>query len=148
MKEIRIYLATSARSPKVSYAAAGYVLEYQTAKGPATLRGFETYEDTTKNKVELQILIAALSRLREKGLQLIVYTNSEYVAAAIRQGWVQQWKGRNWKNTRGAPIKNAAEWEKLDNLLLGQAIRIKTGADHPYREWLEWEISKKCHEGK
>lgn len=145
MKEINIYLATSARSPKVAHAAAGYILEYHTAKGPATLRGFETYEDTTKNKVELQILIAALRRIREKGLHLIIYIDSAYVSGTIGQGWVQQWKDQGWKTARGEPVKNAAEWEELEKLAAGQDLEFKIGESHQYREWMDWEISKKCH---
>lgn len=124
------------------------MLEYETAKGPATLRGFEEYENETRNRVELRTLIAACSRLREKGLHLTIYTDSVYVSAAIEQGWVQQWKDQGWKIACGEPVKNAAEWEELESLLAGQEISVKKRQSHPYRDWLEWEISKKCHERK
>ena len=148
MKEVSIYIAITPNTPRASVAAGGYILEYQTTKGPATLRGFETFCDATKHQTELRTLIAALRRIREKGICLRIYTDATYVAAALEQGWTQHWAESGWKTTRGAPVKNEEEWKELLELLAGQAFCFETGTSHPYREWLEWEISKKCNDKK
>ena len=48
-------------------------------------RGFR---HTTNNRMELLAVIEGLKALRKKGLSVVVYSDSQYVVKAIKEGWI------------------------------------------------------------
>lgn len=129
MYEVHIYTSVSGKSPKRRKVTGFYYLETQTSKGPARLEN--TVEMTaTANQAELIVLNEALKHVHKK-CEIIIHTDSEYVTAAFRQGWIQKWKDSGWKNARGQPLANGEEWQKTLNLLSGKPFQVilneKTG---------------------
>lgn len=143
MKLIRIYLATTAKAPKNPRAHVGYVLEYDTAGGPLTLSDFKELLDVTKHQADLLALIEALRRLKNRGMRLQIYTDSDHIASAFEKGWVERWARAGWRTAKGAPVKNREEWLEVLRLLAGQAFCFEIKKPHAYRGWLERELRKR-----
>lgn len=143
MKLIRIYLATTAKAPKNPRAYAGYVLEYDTAGGPLTLSDFKELSGVTRNQADLLALIEALRRLKNRGMRLQIYTDSDHIASAFEKGWVERWARAGWRTAKGAQVKNKEEWLEVLRLLAGQAFCFEVKKTHEYRGWLERELKKR-----
>lgn len=140
--QVNIYTYSSAKGLKRQNAKAGYILSTQTQKGEATLSDFKILEDVTANQSELQILILALKRMKQRSV-LHIYTESMYVANAIEK-WLENWKKNNWTGAKGKPIANLEEWQELDKLLAGHDYTIHVQEEHEYKKWLKSEIERKC----
>ena len=70
---------------------------------------------TTNNRMELTAVISALEALREP-CEVELWTDSQYIARAINEGWLAGWKRRGWKRKEGE-LKNPELWQRLDALL-------------------------------
>lgn len=72
--------------------------------------------DTTNNRMELTAVISGLTALKEP-CQVELYTDSQYIASAINQGWLESWKRRGWKKADRSPVLNQELWQQLDGQL-------------------------------
>ena len=70
------------------------------------------YERTTNNRMELLGAIVALEALKNP-CAVTLYTDSQYVANAFNQHWVDGWLKRGWKNAKKEPVKNVDLWKRL-----------------------------------
>lgn len=70
------------------------------------------YERTTNNRMELLGVIVALETLKSP-CEVTLYTDSQYVANAFNQHWVDGWLKRGWKNAKKEPVKNVDLWQRL-----------------------------------
>lgn len=141
MKQVMIYIATNAKGAYQKKAVYGYVLECETAKGPATLTKINTMEGKTRHQIELATLNDALGRLKRE-CDLKIYTDSPYLAGTWQQGWVKKWEAAGWKNSRGEDVGNQAEWQETLALLKDRTVSFCLKEPHPYRAWLERELKK------
>ncbi len=92
--------------------------------------------ETTNNRMELTAVIAALQALKYP-CQVRLTTDSQYVAKAINEGWLENWKSRGWRTAGKAPVKNVDLWQTLDELLIihdVQFLWVKGHAGHPENE--------------
>jgi len=88
------------------------------------------YRLTTNNRMELMAVIAGLKALKRTGMQVTVYSDSQYIVKAIEQGWLNTWIKTNFKGGK----KNADLWKEF--YLLSQKhqlkfIWVKGHADNP-----------------
>ena len=51
---------------------------------------------TTNNRMELMGVIAALEAMKKTGLSIKVYTDSQYIVKAIKEGWLNKWLATNF----------------------------------------------------
>jgi ribonuclease HI len=70
------------------------------------------YRLTTNNRMELMAVIAALEALKKNDLELVIYSDSNYVVKAIMQGWLKKWLRTGFKGG----IKNKDLWMKYHEL--------------------------------
>ncbi len=110
MKNVTIYTdgACSGNPGPGGWAA---ILRY--GAGERELSGGEAL--TTNNRMELLAVIRALEALKEP-CQVTLCTDSQYIANALNNGWLRDWKKRGWKR-RDGELKNAELWQALDGLL-------------------------------
>ena len=141
MKQVKIYTYSGIKGLKPQDGAAGYLLETDTPAGVKTLHKVMKILCATANQSELIVLIEALKRMREP-CSLIIFTESEYVAAGYRNGWVDKWLQSGWMTAKGKEVANRAEWEELDELLSCHEFSFETAKAHEYRMWLKNEVSK------
>ena len=89
------------------------------------------FRHTTNNRMELMAVIEGLKALRKKGISVIVYSDSQYVVKAVKEGWLKKWIATNFKGDK----KNPDLWKELYSLLQENEINfrwIKGHADNPF----------------
>ncbi len=89
------------------------------------------YRKTTNNRMELMGVIAALEALKKKDLNVTVYTDSQYIVKAIKEGWLNKWLATNFAGGK----KNKDLWVKFYNLYKEHKVKfvwVKGHADNVY----------------
>lgn len=92
--------------------------------------------DTTNNRMELSAVINALSLLKEP-CSVILYSDSQYVCNALKNGWAKKWKSNGWMRNKKEPALNPELWDKLLTLCEIHTLDIrwvKGHAGHPENE--------------
>ena len=117
MKEVTIY-TDGACSGNPGPGGWGAILEYKGKR--RELSGGEA--QTTNNRMELLAAISALEALKEP-CAVTLYTDSQYFAKAINDGWLIGWKKKGWKRKDG-PLKNPDLWQTLDALLAQHEVTV------------------------
>lgn len=145
MDEVNIYLYTTIKGPGKKPGALIYILELKTYKGPVTLTKAEPLEDATAHQAELKALIEALKHLNRQ-CNLSIYTDSDYLAAAFKQGWLENWIKNGWKNSKGEPVANMSEWQETLNLLGLNTFEFHVKKEHSYYRWMRMETEKMVKE--
>ena len=141
MKEVSIYTVSGIKEPRKINGCIGYVLEYypENSRYPKTLKAIEPVTNMSKNSSELEALIRALKRMREKCL-LTIYTESEYLYEGYAENnYVKQWKKNGWQKSRGGEIANCGQWKEIDALLQGNLYRFLLKENNAYTFGLEYE---------
>ncbi|HQQ93718.1 MAG TPA: ribonuclease HI [Bacteroidia bacterium] len=68
----------------------------------------EGFRLTTNNRMELLAVITGLESIKDKNLQVKVYSDSKYVVDAINQKWVLAWQKTGFKKKANADL-----WERF-----------------------------------
>ena len=88
--------------------------------------------ETTNNRKELRAVIEALSALKEP-CEVELWTDSQYIARAINEGWLAGWKRRGWRRKEGE-LKNPELWQRLDALLGEHKVTVNWLRGHDGQE--------------
>ena len=94
------------------------------------------YERTTNNRMELMGVIAGLEALKYP-CTVVVCTDSQYVANAFNNHWVDGWKRRGWKTAAKQPVKNEDLWKRLLRAMAPHTVTftwVRGHAGHPENE--------------
>lgn len=89
------------------------------------------YRRTTNNRMELMGVIAALEALKKPNLNITIYTDSQYIVKAVKEGWLNKWLATNFAGGK----KNKDLWVKFYNLYKQHHIKfvwVKGHADNEY----------------
>src|SRR4051812_45642188 len=65
--------------------------------GPVEKELSHGYRRTTNNRMELMAVIAALESLKREGLNITIYSDSQYIVKSVEQGWLKNWIATNFK---------------------------------------------------
>jgi ribonuclease HI len=88
----------------------------------------EGYKFTTNNRMELLAVITGLEALKKHGCNVLIYTDSRYVADAVEKRWVFRWESKNFKKK-----KNPDLWIRFLKVYRRHTVRfiwIKGHADN------------------
>lgn len=94
------------------------------------------YKMTTNNRMELMAVIVGLEALKRPS-NVRVVTDSQYVAKAIKEKWLDNWIARGWRKADKKPVLNVDLWKRLLPLLEQHTVTfewIKGHAGHPENE--------------
>ena len=86
----------------------GVVLIYNSHKKELSVG----YQMTTNNRMELMAVIAGLEALKKEGLNVTIYSDSQYIVKAIEEGWLEKWVKTNFKGGK----KNKDLWMRFYEL--------------------------------
>ena len=89
------------------------------------------YRLTTNNRMELMGVIAGLEALKKKGLNITIYSDSQYIVKAIKEGWLNKWLATNFAKGK----KNKDLWVRFYNLYVLHHVKfvwVKGHADNEY----------------
>lgn len=70
------------------------------------------FRKTTNNRMELMAVIAGMEAMKRPGLHITVYSDSQYVVKAIKEGWLNKWLATNFAKGK----KNKDLWVKFYDL--------------------------------
>lgn len=104
------------------------------------------YRLTTNNRMELMGVIAALEAMKKTGLNITIYSDSQYIVKAIKQGWLNKWMATNF--SKGT--KNKDLWVRFNNLYKQHNIKfvwVKGHADNVYNNRCD-ELATAAADGK
>lgn len=88
------------------------------------------YRLTTNNRMELMAVIAGLEALKKEGMNITIYSDSQYVVKAVQEGWLKNWVATNFKGGK----KNKDLWLHYYELAKKNNIRfvwVKGHANNP-----------------
>ena len=89
------------------------------------------YSHTTNNRMEIRAVLAGLEALKKKGLNVTIYSDSQYVVNSVTKGWLDNWIATNFKGGK----KNKDLWLQYKELAKDQKINfvwVKGHADNPF----------------
>jgi len=66
----------------------------------------EGYELTTNNRMELLAVIKGLEAVKWKNAEIVVYTDSKYVADSVNKRWVFEWEQKQFKKRKNSDLWN------------------------------------------
>lgn len=78
------------------------------------------YRLTTNNRMELMGVIAGLEALKKQGLNIVIYSDSQYIVKAIKEGWLNKWMATNFAKGK----KNKDLWVRFYNLYKQHHIKF------------------------
>ncbi len=87
------------------------------------------YRLTTNNRMELMAVIVALKALTKEGLDILIYTDSQYVLNSVEKKWLDGWIRTNFKGGK----KNKDLWMEYYHLAKKHSIKfvwVKGHADN------------------
>ncbi len=84
------------------------------------------YRLTTNNRMELMAVIAALQAMKKNNLDLLIYSDSNYVVKAFEQGWLTKWIKTDFKGGK----KNKDLWLQFYKLAQDHCIKFKWVKGH------------------
>ena len=61
-------------------------------------------KETTNNIMELTAVVEGLKMLKFP-CEVELYSDSAYIVNAFNQGWIYNWKKKNWKTSDGKEVK-------------------------------------------
>ena len=99
--------------------------------GPVEKELSHGYRRTTNNRMELMAVIAALESLKREGLNITIYSDSQYIVKSVEQGWLKNWIATNFKGGK----KNKDLWLQYHELAKPHNIRfvwVRGHADNAY----------------
>ena len=112
--EITIY-TDGASSGNPGPGGFGVVLKY----GRHRLEKSQGFRLTTNNRMELLAVITGLEALKKTGSNVVVFTDSKYVADAVAKGWVFQWESKGFRKK-----KNPDLWKRFLNIYRKHKVRF------------------------
>jgi ribonuclease HI len=74
-----------------------------------------SYRLTTNNRMEIMAAIAGLQALKGR-CTVTLYTDSQYLANAVMQGWAKRWRANGWKRNKADRALNPDLWQELLDL--------------------------------
>ena len=91
-------------------------------------------DNTTNNRMEILAVIKGLEALKEK-CKVNVYSDSQYVVDAFKEGWIDAWQNSGWKTAGKKEVKNVELWQQLLSLVKNHEvdfIKVKGHSDNEY----------------
>ncbi len=120
----------------------GAILKWGAAKKELS----QGYRLTTNNRMELMAVIAALEALTKNNMSVTIYSDSQYVVRAVKEGWLKKWIATDFKGGK----KNKDLWKRYYQLSQKHSIQfiwVKGHADNPYNNRCD-ELATAAADGK
>lgn len=146
MFHVRIFIETSHRGIRPADGWYWSIVEYKTAKGPATVEYKNCVKESTWNKLELIGLAKALKALK-RPCETEIFTDNPYLYNAVTKKWVEKWEKSGWKNEKGEQIRHENLWKIILAEMAPHTVEMRLCENHEYKNAMKTELSKMM-EGK
>lgn len=104
------------------------------------------YKRTTNNRMELMAVIAGLKALKKEGMNVTIYSDSQYVVKAVEEGWLKNWIATNFKGGK----KNKDLWLAFDELAKKHKLKfvwVRGHADNAFNNRCD-ELATEAADGE
>ena len=91
-------------------------------------------KETTNNIMELTAVVEGLKLLKYP-CEVELYSDSAYIVNAFNQGWIYNWKKKNWKTADGKEVKNKEIWQELYELTKTHKVTFNKVKGHSNNEY-------------
>lgn len=91
---------------------------------------------TTNNRMEILAAVVGLEALTAV-CSVVLYSDSQYLVNAIRQGWAVRWRANDWRRNKTEMALNPDLWERLLRLTEKHQVEfrwVKGHAGNPENE--------------
>lgn len=111
MKTIYLYTdgACSGNQHESNVGGYGAILQY----GEHLKEIYGGEKNTTNNIMELLGVIEAMKLIKDKNVNIEVYSDSAYVVECFKKKWYVNWEKNGWKTSKKTPVENRELWEEL-----------------------------------
>lgn len=144
MKEVRIYMDASNRSPRPTEGKGIYILECETDKGIATVQGDVNTDGMNINQANLKVLEEAVNRLK-KDCMLVICAEVGYIASVES---LSEWDKKGWKTSKGTEVANKEQWQRIWEKVKGSKVSCLLNKNHEYKSWMWSEIKRRTKNEK
>ena len=106
----------------------------------------EGFRYTTNNRMELLAVIKGLEALKKDGLEVHIYSDSQYVVNAIEKGWLNGWMRNNFAGGK----KNPDLWKRYYEISKRFKIKlhwVKGHSTNPFNNRCD-ELATAAADGK
>lgn len=83
----------------------------------------EPVEERNSNLIEMLSVIRGLEK-PPAGRGIRIITDSLYIRRGLAE-WIVHWKLNDWRTARGAGVKHAHSWKRLDRLMEGRCVELQ-----------------------
>ena len=94
--------------------------------------------------MELMAVLKGLEALN-KACNIELYTDSQYIAKAFNEKWLENWIKNNWKRgSKKEPVKNQDIWKNIIKAIEPHEVKfiwVKGHAGHPQNERCDYLAS-------
>jgi ribonuclease HI len=114
--------------------------------GTRTKELSQGYRRTTNNRMELMAVIAGLEALKKPRLNVTIYSDSQYIVRAVKEGWLNKWMATNFAKGK----KNKDLWVRFYDLFRQHDIKfvwVKGHADNEYNNRCD-ELATEAADGR
>jgi ribonuclease HI len=104
------------------------------------------YRLTTNNRMELMAVIAGLEALKKDNLDIVIFSDSQYVVKAIEEGWLKNWIATDFKGGK----KNKDLWLRFSTLAGNNRLKfvwVRGHADNPFNNRCD-ELATEAADGR
>lgn len=104
------------------------------------------FRRTTNNRMELMAVICGLKALKRTDIPIHVYSDSQYVVKAVKEGWLNNWIRTSFKGGK----KNRDLWTAFHELSKSFELHfhwVRGHADNPYNNRCD-ELATAAADGK
>lgn len=82
----------------------GYGIVMEWVGKPYKKEFSQGFKHTTNNRMELLAVIEALRKLKNPGINAVVFSDSKYVVDAVMKGWVFNWEKKKFKDRKNTDL--------------------------------------------
>lgn len=143
MKEVNIYIYTKYKG-SLSKGSGKYHIIWETMikrngkEEPFTLKKNATFENLTRNRLDLLALQEAFSHMKER-CRIVIYIDSQYITSAISNGWLDSWAASGFRK-KGKEIKHADLWKGILTNMEKHEVLFLPGNKTEYSKLQEFEL--------
>ncbi|WP_268877880.1 RNase H family protein [Anaerosacchariphilus polymeriproducens] len=148
MYEVKIFIETTIKGPRIQEGWYAAVVEYKKKSGEVVTREiFEQEKETTYHRTTLLASIKALNLLNAECF-VEIHTDSTFMINNVEHGNVDKWKVTGWVNSKGEEVKNKELWQQLAAHRNRHDIQFIKERRNEYSVWMHNEIKRLMEDRK
>ena len=82
-------------------------------------------EGSTNQEMEIRAVTKAFEAIKDIDVEEVnLYSDSAYVINCLKDRWFVKWRENGWLNSKGSPIINQTEWERMLSFVESKNVKF------------------------